>query len=369
MGKGHANNYGIYLMDTFGNRTLLYRDPDIACQCPIAMKPRPKPPVIPHQTLVGVPPRTVVPATTELPKTGTVGVINVNISNRPFPEGTKIKELRIVQVLPKTTWNANDPWIGYGGDNSARKVLGTVPVHDDGSILFELPVDVPVYFQALDENGFAVQTMRSATYVKPGEKLTCLGCHEGRHYGTAKPTTYPAAFRRPASVIEPDVVGSDPFSFPRLIQPILDKHCVECHAQAKTEGKSFGLGRMVSASQIGPKVSDKLAKHFFESYINLNPFVYIPSPKWSLDWNDQLPSHGGAHTSFTSARTFPGQFGANRSPLWHLLKKGHYDVSLDPLELRALALWLDNNADFYGTYEFDTLSAQREGEIVLPTLE
>jgi len=370
MGKGHANNYGIYLIDSFGNRTLLYRDPDISCQSPIAMKPRPKPPVIPHQTLVGLPPgESAALPPEELPQTGTVGVVNVYITNRPFPENTKIKELRIVQVLPKTTWNANDPWIGYGGDNSARKVLGTVPVHDDGSIRFELPVDVPVYFQALDENGFAVQTMRSATYVKPGETITCLGCHEGRNYSASRPAGYPTAFRRPPATIVPDVEGSNPFSYPRLIQPIWDKHCVECHAQAKADGKSFGLGRMAPASQMGPKVTDKLAKHFFESYINLHPYVYTPSPKWSLDWNDPIPSHGGAHSSFTSARTFPGQFGANKSSLWHLLKKGHYDVALSPLELRTLALWLDNNADFYGAYEFDTLASQREGQIVQPILE
>jgi hypothetical protein len=374
MGMGHANNYGIYLMDSFGNRTLLYRDPDISCQCPIAMKPRPTPRVIPHQTLVGLPPgdsrrQTADGSRESLPKTGTVGVINVNITNRPFPEGTKIKELRIVQVLPKTTWNANDPWIGYGGDNGARKVLGTVPVHNDGSIRFELPVDVPVYFQALDEDGVAVQTMRSATYVKPGETLTCLGCHEGRQYGTSKPTTFPAAFRLPPATIKPDVEGSNPFSFPRLVQPILDKHCVDCHAQSKAEGKSFGLGRTVPAAQIGPKVSDKLAKHFFESYINLNPFVHTFSPKWSLNWGDQLPSHGGAHSSFVVSRTFPGQFGANKSPLWQMLKKGHHGVILEPLELRALALWMDNNADFYGAFEMDTLSAQREGKIVQPKLE
>ena len=370
MGNGHQNNYGIYLMDSFGNRTLLYRDPAISCQCPIALKPRPTPPIIPHQTLVGLPPSeraTVSPDA--LPKTGTVGVVNVNITNRPFPEGTKIKELRIVQVLPKTTWNANDPWIGYGGDNGARKVLGTVPVRDDGSVRFDVPVDVPVYFQVLDEEGVAVQTMRSATYVKPGETLTCLGCHEGRNHNSSRPAAYPSAFRRPPSTIQPDVEGSNPFNFPRLVQPILDKHCVECHAQAKAEGKSFGLGRTVPAAQIGPKVPDKLAAHFFESYINLHPFVYTPSPKWSLDWGDPIPSHGGAHSSFTVARTFPGQFGANRSPLWQLLKQGHYDVSLAPHELRALALWMDNNADFYGAFEFDTLSAQRAGEIVQPTLE
>ena len=368
MGNGHVNNYGIYLMDSFGNRTLLYRDPDISCQCPIAMKPRPMPPKIPHQTLVGLPPGSDGSGK-ELPKTGTVGVINVNITNRPFPEGTKIKELRIVQVLPKTTWNANDPWIGYGSENGARKVLGTVPVEPDGSVRFEMPVDVPVYFQVLDESGFAVQTMRSATYVKSGETLTCLGCHEGRHSGTAKPTTYPTAFRKEPAKIAPEMYGTNPFNYPALVQPILDKHCVECHAQSKAEGKSFGLGRTIPASQIGPKVPEKLAAHFFESYINLKPFVYIPSLQWSLDWGDPLPADGGAHNQFTEARTFPGQFGANRSPLWHLLRRGHYDVSLSPQEWRAVALWLDNNADFYGAFEFETLAAQREGNIVQPTLE
>ena len=369
MGKGHDNNYGIYLMDSFGNRTLLYRDPDISCQCPIAMKPRPTPPVIPHRTLVGLPPGEAAVLPDALPKTGTVGVFNVNITNRPFPEGTTIKELRIVQVLPKTTWNANDPWIGYGGENGARKVLGTVPVESDGSVRFEMPVDVPIYFQALDESGFAVQTMRSATYVKPGETLMCLGCHEGRNYSSSRPSAYPSAFRQPPATIKPDVEGSNPFNFPRLVQPILDKHCVECHIQAKAEGKSFGLGHIEPAAQIGPKVPEKLAAHFFESYINLQPFVYVPSRQWSLDWDDPLPAHGGAWNQFTVARTFPGQFGANKSPLWHLLKKGHYDVSLEPLELRALALWLDNNADFYGAFEFDTLAAQREGQVVQPTLE
>jgi hypothetical protein len=39
------------------------------------------------------------------------------------------------------------------------------------------------------------------------------------------------------------------------------------------------------------------------------------------------------------------------------------------MEQRALALWLDNNADFYGAYEFETLEAQRNGEVIMPTLE
>ncbi|MDR0336555.1 MAG: NPCBM/NEW2 domain-containing protein [Planctomycetaceae bacterium] len=365
MNKGHANSYGIYLLDSFGNKILLYRDPKISCQSPIAMKSRTIPPVIPHQTLVGLPPALKNSVTDEnLPNTGVVGVTNIYETNRPFPNGTKIKELRIVQVLPKTTPNANVPWIGYGNETGARKVLGTVPVELDGSVRFEMPVNVPVYFQALDEEGVAVQTMRSATYIKPGETLTCLGCHEGRQRSTARPTVYPTAFRKPASTITPEMSGSNPFNYPTLVQSIWDKHCVSCHEKEADADKTFRLGR-------GKPVSN-LTTHFFESYIKLRPYVFVYKGKYqkaSPELMDPLPSNGGAWNQYTTARTFPGQFGANASPLWKLLKQGHYDVSLTPAEYRAIALWLDNNADFYGAFELETLEAQRHCQPVTPTLE
>ena len=41
-------NYGIYLVDAFGNRELIYRDPEISCLSPIPLRPRPLPPVAPE---------------------------------------------------------------------------------------------------------------------------------------------------------------------------------------------------------------------------------------------------------------------------------------------------------------------------------
>ena len=360
--KGHDNNFGIYLLDSFGNKILLYRDPDISCQHPIPLASRPVPPIIPHQTLVGIPEaqRDRFDAPEELPKTATVGLIDVYTTTRPFPEGAKIKELRVVQVLPKTTTHANVPWIGYGGDNSARKVLGTVPVEEDGSARFEAPVNVPFYMQALDENGVAVQTMRSATYVHPGETLTCLGCHEGR-FNTSQnvDSVTPIAFTRPPSIIEPDVKGSNPFNYPTLVQTVLDRHCAECHEQGAKEGKTFELGR-------GPE-----DQYFLTSYINLRPYIYVTgngNENPSAPVSEQ-PTTGWSWNLFTKAKTYPGEFGANASPLWKLLKEGHYDVQLSGEEMRAIALWLDCNCDFFGAYELDTLQAQRRGEVVLPTLE
>ena len=63
---------------------------------------------------------------------------------------------------------------------------------------------VPFFFQALDAEGRAVQTMRSLTYVQPGEMLSCVGCHESRETtpGAAAPiamTRDPASWTLPAA--------------------------------------------------------------------------------------------------------------------------------------------------------------------------
>ena len=46
-GKHIRGNYGIYLVDVFGNKELVYRDPEIACLSPMPLRPRVKPPIIP----------------------------------------------------------------------------------------------------------------------------------------------------------------------------------------------------------------------------------------------------------------------------------------------------------------------------------
>ena len=89
---GTANNYGIYLLDAFGNKILLYRDDKISCLDPIPLRPRHMPIVVPHATMVGKPLEpgqkyTPVDPDT-LPKTGTVGLINVYDSTLPLPTKT-----------------------------------------------------------------------------------------------------------------------------------------------------------------------------------------------------------------------------------------------------------------------------------------
>ena len=332
--RGTGNNYGIYLLDAFGNKVLLCCDPAISCLSPRPLRPRDVPPVVAAGTLVGKP---GAPPPEELPKTDRVGVMNVYDGVLPWPEGTKIVALRIMQVLPKSTPSANGPRIGHGSQKGARAVLGMVPVEPDGSAYFEAPVGKAVYFQALDEQGLAVQSMRSDTYVHPGETLMCQGCHQPWPHAPAT-GALPIAMRRAPSPIRPDVDGSNPLSFPRLVQPVLDRRCVACHDK---EPKSPDM-----------KAGDwkKNENRWYTSYIKLKPYAFF----WDGD-------------GWTTPTTIPGKFGARASKLYAILAAGHYDLKLPPDELRRIALWLDSNADFFGAYE--NTDAQARGEIVRPSVE
>jgi hypothetical protein len=344
----------LYLVDSFGNKELIYRDPEIGCHHPVPVAPRRKPPVIPESTrrLAADP-----------PAEATVGVVNVYRSSARWPAGTRISALRVYQIFPQSlpsvvTAHTGLPIPNTGSVNLARAVLGTAPVEEDGSAHFVAPARRELFFQALDEQGLAVTSMRSGTQFQPGEKAICRGCHEPRHRAPAlRPASL--AMRREPSRLQPDVDGTNPFSYPRLVQPVLDKYCVDCHAKPESKAPSLA----------GAPVAFRGGWHptqYYASYLNLAPkfgfFNYVGYSGRGVDdpklWAD--PKFN---------RTFPGQFGARASKLYELLTKGHYDVRLPPEAMHRLTVWLDSCSLFYGVYEEPGQQAQLRGEIVKPTLE
>lgn len=324
-----AKHYGIYLVDAFGNKELIWKDAQIAALDPIPFVPRAMPPVIPDQS------RDINRTT------GIVSISNVYDSDLPWPDGTKIKSLRVVEIFPKETIDADKPNIGLGRQALARGVLGTVPVESDGSAHFEMPANIPVYFQALDERGMAMQTMRSDAYVKNGERLACQGCHESKHKTPSLPAQTPLALRRAPSTLAPEAEGSYPLIYPRLVQPVLDRNCVQCHVEKKAVDLTGNPGR---------------GKHgWTRSFEALAP----------LGW----AKHGGNGSIKIngSERSIPGQVGAHGSKLLPLLEKDHYGTKLSPEDLRRITLWLDCNTNFYGAYH--NTEKQARGEVVLPRLK
>lgn len=332
-------HYGMYLVDAFGNRESIYHDPAIGVSDPIPFRPRPRPPIIPDQTHYAL-------GDERQPQTGRVSVANIYEALLPWPEGTTLKELRVVQVFPKATPAPDDPFIGMADrhDQSlTRGALGTVPIEADGSVYFEMPAGVPFYMQALDERGMAVQTMRSATYLHPGEHLSCLGCHEHKHRAPPPINKLPTALRQGPATLRPEAEGSYPLTFPRLVQPVLDANCVSCHEQRRKDGAPSLRG-------------DRFAEHGHSV-----AFRSLRKRGWA--------KFGGNYDGLRRNKTsysIPGNVGAHASDLFKLLDAGHHDVKLTPEAMRRITLWLDLNTLFYGDY-FDP-QGQARGQMPEPRL-
>jgi len=246
----------------------------------------------------------------------TIGVTNVYNADNPFPENTKIKKLRIVYILPRICWfrNEHKHEMGYSYTGQPRAILGTVPVEEDGSAYFEAPVDREIYFQALDENDMAVVSMRSGTYVHPGEQLQCAGCHENRW--TSLPlTTPPTAFKRTPSKITPAIEDACPISFARLVEPTLKNKCIPCH---QSERK-------------GPQSAE---------YDSLRQYAFFFHAGGGGDAREAMA--GGF-------RSIPGLFGARASKMGKALLKTHRD-RITQEEFDRMVLWLDGNSMRYSYY-------------------
>ncbi|MDR1384186.1 MAG: discoidin domain-containing protein [Planctomycetaceae bacterium] len=342
--KYYRGDYGIYLIDAFGNKELIYRDAEIGSLSPIPVQSRPTPLV----------PATIASNITEHqpyvdPKhdenlTATVSVLNIYESLFPWPEKTEIKAIRVLQMIPMSVPSGAPPHeVGLreptSGDSVVipRYVLGTVPVETDGSAHFTVPARRELVFQAIDQNGLAIQSMRSAAYFQANENMVCNGCHEQKRNTPVTLSNMPLAMKRAPSKIDPvKLSGVNPFSYPQLVQPVLDKNCVTCHEK-------------------NADTSPNLAKAPIQN-------------KWYASYNSLIKNYA-FYSYGNPLRTYPGKFGANASKLYSLLKEGHYDVKLTEEEMRRITLWLDCCSIFYGVYEKEGGETQLLGGVAYPTLE
>jgi hypothetical protein len=237
-----SNGYGVYLVDVYGNKELLYRDPWMGSYGAQVLRPRKAPPVVADTT-----DRSLNHAVCTIPNVyqGMEGV-----------EPGSIRHIRISEALPWPIVPGEgvkrwvDGWTN-GDKNATRwcpvRVIGIVPVDADGSAHFKVPItdSASVYFQALDENFMEIRRMRSSVSFAPGENRSCNGCHETRT--VTEVDKRGTALARPPSEPTPPLWGAKvPIHFDRDIQPIFTKHCAACHGGAEpkggldfSEGKAF----------------------------------------------------------------------------------------------------------------------------------
>lgn len=146
---------------------------------------------------------------------------------------------------------------------------------------------------------------------------------------------------------ESEVPGSRPFSYPLLVQPVLDRHCVACHNSTKAEG--------------GIVLTGQPAGRYSVSYNTLAK--YVPYSDWA-------GKPGDFRVVNCEPTTKPDFFGARASRLTQLLLQDHHGVKLSQEDWERLYTWMDCNVLFYGTFNLADQQRQQRGEVITgPDLE
>ncbi|MBT4822263.1 MAG: hypothetical protein HON70_41530, partial [Lentisphaerae bacterium] len=338
-GGRNAANFAIYLIDVFGNKELVHRDPIFSAAFPMPVRTRPRPPVIPDNAIEpnARPTCVVADVYSDLPGIDRGEARFLRISQRvgwPLDGETGAK-----RWIPGNAWTRR---FGYWSWAPAR-VIGTVPVETDGSAHFHVPAGVALYFQLLDKDQMELRRMRSHIAFQEGETRGCNGCHESQLRAPPRTARVPAALLRPASVPSPPPWGADRLlGYEWLIQPIFERNCVRCHGP--------------NASAAGLDLSNTRAEGgFMQSFRSL--FGQRPLPPDGSTGKSPMTRASVlvsvADRLSGSAVSAPKAFGSHRSRLIEVLQsdeKHAKRVTLTDSEWLALVTWIDANAPYHDTF-------------------
>lgn len=166
-------NLALYRLDAAsGAMRLVYRDPEAA-----SFEARP---------LVARRPPAVLPESAASRSHGyTAELFCASVNNSRIDRvARRAKLARVIEGMPAvsrhyTHLSHDGPaWKNHAG--TLARVLGTVPLAADGSFLVEVPADRLLHVQALDSDRRVVGNQQIWMYGRPGERRSCVGCHEPR---------------------------------------------------------------------------------------------------------------------------------------------------------------------------------------------
>lgn len=325
-----ASSWGIYLGDSFGNLVPVIEEPGYALFEAVPVLKRQLPRVIPDR----------------IDKNAKTGLVYLHdVYQGPGLEGVprgEIEALRVIAYHFGYPGMAGPYKVGFSGPWEVMRILGTVPLEDDGSVLFEVPANTPIAFQALDNDGCAVQLMRSWTTVRPGEVQSCTGCHERPGQSSTFAQAI-AATSQPRKIKE--WYGSARgFDFEREVQPVLNHYCVSCHDGSVNRPDLRSIkyrpdyeGRTISS--LGRQRLHPAMQKATQGKVN-----YTPA------YDSLLPYLRRVGIEDDVSMLIPGEYHARSSELFQMLIAGHHGVQLSEEAWDRLVTWLDLNAPCHGTW-------------------
>ena len=219
----NTGSHGIYRLDPHtGERELIFDDPSFHEIQAKIMLPRDEPDG--RSSVV-----------TEEDAHGQLYCLNSELSDleasKRVPAGT-VKRLRVLEGIPRRS-DASASSHSTRPKLLQRRLLGEIPVEDDGSFFIEIPANIPIQLQTLDENGMALRSC-GWIWVKNHEPRGCIGCHEDGEL-TPENRLVDAVRKAPYTLTLPEHRRRS-VDFKRHVAPLVAGKCAaaSCHARAGT---------------------------------------------------------------------------------------------------------------------------------------
>lgn len=333
---------------------------------PIPIMARARPPVLARQQLDG-----------SLGTWAEVFLSDVYNGLEPHVKRGEVKQICIVEEVAKeqfaplihdgvpgahgyaanTAFGFQFPLVSCGATYAPKKVWGFADVAADGSASFKVPTGLPVYFLALDAQGRAVQRMRTFTHFQPGERQSCNGCHADRNYITTAPRNQTALNRTPQELRPPDW-GVKGFSYREVVQPVLDRHCVECHNARQPDGGVDLSGDMTDFFNVSYEF---LARKGTFGELHAARHGVAAHQEGRNPWTSWIPTING--TEYNVLQVAPKTWGSPASKLADIILAGHPDASgrprvrMDAASRQRVMTWIDLNVPYYPNASSKSLKA------------
>jgi len=288
--------------------------------------------------------------------TGKLYCLNVYTSDLErswLPPGSMAR-LRVLEGVPVAVDNADDylpptaasPFARYPGSSvhgvpplAGRRILGDIPLEEDGSFNIEVPANTPIELQVLDADGMALRSC-GWIWVKDYARQGCIGCHED---GELVPENlFVDALGRSSIALDLPAELRRTVDFRRDVAPILAAKCSPCHGE---QGKTPLLLDGDLAPAPGP---DGIAR-FSRDYENLLAPGRVHEEKHP--WGKYAHA-GRSRTSPLVWRLFgrdtsrPWDAVAARAPVKRMPPPGAEPLTED--ERRTIVEWIDVGAPWEG---------------------
>lgn len=331
------NKCALYLYDRSGNRKCILEAAGkrgIHSAQPFVAKPRPpvisdrsvaenwQPDVDLHEQMLNDP---------DWARKATLILQDVYLGLEPEIERGQVKYLAVMEQPAQS--HGRGGAIGVGTIWYVNRLLGLVPVEEDGSAYFEVPALRSLYFHVLDKDGRMLMTQGADFNTVPGEVRSCVGCHEQSKGITSPPSgngsVSIALGKPPVRPKMPDWGTQGILEYESVVQPVFDKYCVECHSGTHPEGRLNLAGDETTAYNM--------------SYMQLTDGGYVHF----------TPGTGSTHAQ--PSNDSDGQAPLSRGSLLSKLTKhvsgfGPCKKEIPFEDQLKVFLWIDSNVPFFSHY-------------------